>query len=183
MPLSADLLERKQTHFVLWHAKPAAAAPVLVIGEFQAGNPPSLVNIQRFSLAPVAGFTDLFAIAAADCGLNDGRVYHYFFETADGIQTTDPIAYTVDWRLLSNRLPPPFNTDDRQPAAVIKYRGGQLAACDPAGEEADFSGDPSPATLPPNNQLVIYEMPTAWSNVSATLDLDIGVARFGMYLP
>ena len=37
MPLSADLLDRKQTHFVLWHAKPAAAPPVLVIGEFQAG--------------------------------------------------------------------------------------------------------------------------------------------------
>ncbi len=126
----------------------------------------------------MAGFTDLFGIAAADCGLNDGWVYHYFFETADGIQTTDPAAYAVDWRLLSNPLPPPYTTDDRQPAAVIKYRGGQLVPCDPAGEEADFTGDPSPVTLPPNNQLVIYEMPTAWSNVSATADLDIGVGTF-----
>ena len=134
--------------------------------------------MKRFSLAPVAGFTDLFAIAAADCGLNEGWFYHYFFETAGGIQTTDPAAYTVDWRLLSNRQPPPFTVDDRQPAAVIKYRGGQLVPCDPAGEEADFTGDPSPATLPPNNRLVIYEMPTAWSNVSATVDLDIGVGTF-----
>ena len=177
MPLSADLLDRKQTHFVLWHATPAAAPPVLVIGEFQPGNPPSLANVKRFSLAPVAGFTDLFAIAASDCGLNDGWFYHYFFETT-GVQTTDPTAYTVDWRLLSNRLPAPFTTDDRQPAAVIKFRGGQLVPCDPAGEEADFTGDPSPATLPPNNRLVIYEMPTAWSNVSATADLDIGTGTF-----
>jgi glycosidase len=178
LPLSADLLDRKQTHFVLWHAAPAVAPPVLVIGEFQAGNPPSLGNVKRLSLTPVAGFTDLFAIAATDCGLNEGWFYHYFFETADGTQTTDPTAYTVDWRLLSNRMPAPFTTDDRQPAAVIKYRGGQLVPCDPAGEEADFTGDPSPAALPPNDRLVIYEMPTAWSNSSATLDLDIGVGTF-----
>jgi 1,4-alpha-glucan branching enzyme len=178
LPLSADLLDRKQTHFVLWHAKPAATLPVLVIGEFQPGNPPSLGNVKRFWLPQVPGFTDLFAIAAADCGLTDGWVYHYFFETDDGIQTTDPTAYTVDWRLLSNRLPAPYTANDRQPAAVIKYRWGQLVPCDPMGEEADFSGDPSPITLPPNHHLVIYEMPTAWSNVSATQDLDIGVGTF-----
>lgn len=178
MPLSADLLDRKQTHFVLWHTQPAATPPVLVIGQFQPGNPPALANLQRFPLAPVAGFPDLFAIAAADCGLMEGSVYHYYFEPADGVQTTDPAAYTADWRLLSSRLPPPFTTDDRQPAAVAQYRAGRLVPCDPGGEEADFTGDPSPATLPANNQLVIYEMPTAWSNVSATTDLDVGAGTF-----
>jgi 1,4-alpha-glucan branching enzyme len=151
---------------------------VLVIGEFEPGNPPSLGNAKRFPLPPVAGFADLFAIAAADCGLNEGQVYHYFLESADGVQTTDPTAYTVDCRLLSNRLPPPFTTNDRQPAAVTKYRAGQLVPYDPGGEEANFTGDPNPAKLAPNNQLVIYEMPTAWSNSSATADLDIGVGTF-----
>jgi pullulanase len=194
LSLSADLLDRKQTHFVLWHANsPAAAAaaipaaPVLVIGEFQAGNPPTLANGKRFPLAPVDGFTDLFAIAATDCGLNDGWVYHYWFETEDSdpsrtppqrVQCTDPTAFAVDWRLLAPALPAPFTTDDRQPAAVIKYRGGQLLASDPAGEEANFSGEPSPAILASNNQLVIYEMPTAWSNISEPDDLDIGVGTF-----
>lgn len=42
MPLRADLLSRKQTDFVLWLAKPPANAPVLVIGQFQPGNPPRL---------------------------------------------------------------------------------------------------------------------------------------------
>ncbi|MEI9815373.1 MAG: alpha-amylase family glycosyl hydrolase [Acidobacteriota bacterium] len=181
--LSADILEKKRTHFVLWHPKPTAAPPVLVLGEFQAGNPPSLINIQRFPLQPVDGFDDLFAIEAWQCGLNEGWVYYYFFETPDGSeQTTDPLAYTVDWRLLSNLQPLPFTTDDRQPAAVIKYRGGQLVACDPGGEESDFFGDPSPATLPANNKLVIYEMPTAWSKVSeptsGTADDETGVGTF-----
>lgn len=174
MPLSADLLDRKQTHFILWRPKTDAAAPVLVIGEFQPGNPPSLGNVKRFPLTAVDGFTDLFAIAAADCGLSEGSVHHYFFETAGGVQSTDPTAYAVDWRLLTHSA----NSDDRQPAAVIKYSGAKLVACDPAGEEADFTGDPSPATLAPNNQLVIYEMPTAWSNVSPTADQDVGVGTF-----
>ncbi len=178
MPLSADLLNRKQTHFVVWHPKLAAAPPVLCIGVFQPGNPPTLGNVDRFWLVREPGFTDLFTIPASACGLKDGWIYHYFFEAEDGIQTTDPTASTVDWRLLSNPLLPPYTSDDRQPAAVIKYSGGELVPCDPGGEEADFSGDPSPFTLPPNNQLVIYEMPTAWSNVSATADLDIGVGTF-----
>jgi pullulanase len=194
LSLPADFLDRKRTDFVLWHANsPSAAAastpaaPVLVIGEFQPGNPPSLANAKRFLLLPVPGFTDLFSIPAADCALNDGWVYHYWFETEDSdhrrdppqrVQCTDPAASTVDWRLLAPRLPAPFTADDRQPAAVIKYRGGQLIACDPAGEEGDFGGEPSPDTLPANNQLVIYEMPTAWSNISEPDDLDIGVGTF-----
>lgn len=187
MPLPADLLDRKQTQFVLWRAKPSATAPVLVIGRFQAGNPPTLAGAHRFPLAPVAGFPDLFAIAAADCHLQEGEVYHYWFEAEDSdpartppqrVLCTDPTALTVDWRLLAPRLPRPFTADDRQPAAVIKFRGGRLAASDPAGDEADFTGDPDPATLATNNQLVIYEMPTAWSRISQPEDLDIGVGTF-----
>lgn len=68
MPLAADLLDRKQTQFLLWHPKAGATAgPVLVIGQFQAGNPSTLASEQRFALSPVAGFPDLFAIDAANC--------------------------------------------------------------------------------------------------------------------
>src|SRR5580704_8545841 len=188
MPLSADLLERKQTHFVLWHAKASANPPVLVIGVFQAGNPPTLGSGQRFPLAPVAPFTDLFAIVAADCNLNEGWTYHYWFEADDSDPThpappqrilcTDPTAFTVDWRLLAPRLPAPFAATDSQPASAIKFRGGQLVPADPAGEEADFTADPGPAGLATNNQLVIYEMPTAWSNTATPGDFDIGVGTF-----
>lgn len=187
MPLPADLLQRKQTDFVLWHPKSSANTPALVIGQFQPGNPPSLANQRRFPLATVAGFPDLFAIPAANCNLTDGQVYHYWFEADDSnpartppqrVLCTDPIAFAVDWRLLAPRMPAPFTADDRQPAAVIKFRGGHLVPADPAGEESDFTGDPSPSTLPTNNQLVIYEMPTAWSRISDPSDLDIGVGTF-----
>src|SRR5579859_837044 len=136
MPLPADLLDRKRTQFVLWHPKPGATTgPLLVIGTFQAGNPPALANERRLALAPVAGLPDLFAIDAVDCQLTDGEVYHYWFEAEDSdpsrnpparILCSDPLAWTVDWRLRSPRLPSPLGSDDRQPAAVVKFSGGQL---------------------------------------------------------
>ena len=178
MALTADLLDRRQTQFVLWHPKPAPPAPVLVIGQFQAANPNAFVNSKRFTLALVAGFTDLYAIDAAACGLTDGQVYHYWFEVAGGVLCSDPAATTVDWRLRAPRRPLPSDPDDRQAAAVVKFRGGKLAPSDPGGEEIDFTGDPSPVSLPKNNNLVIYEMPTAWSRISEPDDLDIGVGTF-----
>jgi pullulanase len=185
--LPADLLERRKTNFVLWHAKPSGNPPALVIGTFQPGNPPSLVNQQRIPMTPAAGFDDLFAVAAADCHLTGGQVYHYWFEVDDSdaartpakrVLCTDPLAHTVDWRLRAPRLPLPFTMDDRQPAAVVKLSGGALVAADPGGEQSDFSADASPGSLPANNRLVIYEMPTGWSRISYPDDLDIGVGTF-----
>ncbi len=183
----ADILERKKTHFVLWRPTPGALPPILVIGQFQYGNTPTLIEIQRLPLAPVAGFNDLFALDATTCNLHDNQVYHYWFEVEDTspsgkpgtrVLTTDPFAWTVDWRLRTPLLPSPYSADDRQPAAVVKWKGQQLVASDPGGEEIDFSNDPSPATLPTNNHLVIYELPTAWSRPAAPGDLGIGVGTF-----
>jgi pullulanase len=183
----ADILERKKTHFVVWRPKPDAAPPVLVIGLFQFGNPPSLSGLQRIPLAPVVGCDDLFALEAATCNLNDGQVYHYWFEVEDTspfgkpgtrVLTTDPFAMTVDWRLRTPLLASPYSADDRQPAAVVKWSSNQLVASDPGGEEIDLTTDPIPATLPANNHLVIYELPTAWSRPAAPGDLGIGVGTF-----
>jgi hypothetical protein len=41
--------------------KSAAAPPVLVIGQFQPGNPPSLGSVKRFSIAPVAGSPEKYS--------------------------------------------------------------------------------------------------------------------------
>jgi pullulanase/glycogen debranching enzyme len=183
----ADILDRRKTQFVLWRPKPTAAPPVLVIGQFQYGNSPSMSGQQRIALTPVAGFDDLYALDAATCNLIAGQVYHYWFEVEDTsplgqpgmrVLTTDPFAWTVDWRLLTPRLGSPYSADDRQPAAVVKWSGDQLVPADPAGEEIDLSGDPSPQTLPANNHLVIYELPTAWSRPASPGDLGIGVGTF-----
>ena len=110
----AHLFELKKTAFVLWHPHNINPnPPTLVIGQFQAGNPPSLVNRQVF---PLTQKGDLWSIDATKCGLIDGQVYHYWFEVTDSsptrdgsrISCTDPTAFTVDWRLLAPQLPAPL---------------------------------------------------------------------------
>ncbi len=170
--LTSDLLQRRETHFALWRPSGVGNPPVLVIGIFEAGNPNTLANRREIQLTPLATSPGLWVIAAADCGLADG-IYHYWYRvenTEPGrpagqpIFCTDPFATTVDWRLLSPDLPAGFDKDtDRQPASVIQLHNGRLSAADPLGETASFSRDPRQDTLPPNNHLVIYELPTAWT--------------------
>jgi pullulanase len=184
--MASSLFELKQSRFVLWRPRTTQPAPRLVIGQFQAGNPPSLINVQSLQLALLPGESDVWAIAATQCGLIEGQVYHYWFEVTDSspyrnrqrIQCTDPLAYTVDWRLLAPRLPAPYSVDDQDPASVIKFANGQLVACDPAGETtapAALLGTTQAAT---NNQLVIYELPTSWSRINVQGDAEVGVGSF-----
>jgi glycosidase len=183
----ADLLARKRTHFVLWRPRHSDPPPALVIGRFRRGSPPRLVGERTLPLAPAAPHIDLWQIAAADCGLRNGRVYHYWFEVEDSspyraparrIRCTDPTAWTVDWRLRAPLLDVPYGEDDRDPAAVVKYEGGQLVPCDPGGESPDWSTDPPPAALPANNRLVLYELPTSWSRIGPEgAELDVGTFR------
>src|SRR5262245_13184089 len=182
-----DLLQRKRTHFVLWRPAITNPSPALVIGTFQAGNPPSFQLLNRLDLATSQVSADLWEIAAAACGLVDNRVYHYWFELMNAnpqtpspalILSTDPTASTVDWRLRAPLLLSPFTDDDRSPAAVIMWRNGQLIPCDPGGEEADWENDVPLDRLPANNQLVIYELPTRWSRIEAEGTISIGGGTF-----
>lgn len=182
--MSAHLFGIKQTTFVLWRPFATTPPPKLVIGEFHPGNPPSLTNQTAHDLGLLPGTTDLWGVAAAACGLVDGKVYHYWFEVTDSnpgksgsrILCTDPTAFTVDWRLLSPPLPSPYKDDDRDPAAVIKFKDGKLVPCDPAGETYNPA---VPVTAgQPNNRLVIYELPTAWTRMNVSGDPQIGVGTF-----
>jgi pullulanase len=180
-----DLLSRKSTHFVLWRPSTDATAPILVIGQFQSGNPPTLTAATRFSMTLAVGVTGLWEISAASCGLVDGTVYHYWFEVQStnpgrpggAIPCTDPTAWTVDWRLLPPPLAPPFIDEDRQPAAIVLFSTGLLQPSDPGGEQLTLADDPLANTLPPNNQIVIYELPTAWAH-TATGSVGIGTGSF-----
>ncbi|MGE0826644.1 MAG: alpha-amylase family glycosyl hydrolase [Candidatus Binatia bacterium] len=176
--MSSTLLQRKITHFVLWRPRITTPPPTLVIGQLKPGNPPTFVGEQHVALHPSALSADLWEIAAAECHLTNGEVYHYWFAVEDSnpykshdssspqILCTDPTAWTVDWRLLAPPPPGPYGENDRDPASVVKFRDGQLVPCDPGGEEADFSGDSPLASLAANNRLVIYELPTTWARVA-----------------
>ena len=182
-----DLLQRKRTHFLLWRPAVTNPPPALVIGTFRAGNPPSFEQVNRFDLAPSPMSPDLWEVSAAACSLVDGRVYHYWFEVTNAnpkvpsparIACTDPTSATVDWRLRAPLPPAPFDDDDRSPAAVIKWRDGELIPCDPGGEEPDWHNDGPLDALAENNRLVIYELPTRWSRIETEGTLSIGAGTF-----
>src|SRR5688572_29330801 len=130
--MTAHLFGLKQTAFVLWRPHHTDIAPRLV--KFQPGNPSSLAGRHQFDLQRRPEHPDLWAIDAAACSWTDGQVYHYWFEVTDSnpfrdgrrILCTDPMAFTVDWRLLAERLPAPYDADDQDPAAIVRFDGGRL---------------------------------------------------------
>jgi glycosidase len=178
----SDILTRRQTHFVLWCPSPLAAAPELVIGRLKNGNPPTFQQLARRTLQPamngVTPTAGLFELEPSALGLEDD-VYHYWFEVenkAPGgngrIQVTDPLASVVDYRLYA-----PANPSVLHPASVIAISGGRLVSRDPNGEipESTVAGFD---TLAPNNRLVIYELPTAWSRSSGSDEFERAVGTF-----
>ena len=184
--MSAHLFEIKRTAFVLWRPHNTQTAPALVIGRFAAGNPPTLAERQRLELEASPDHPGLWRIDAARCGLVDGQTYHYWFEVTDSspfrtgrrILCTDPVAFTVDWRLLADPLPAPYDTGDLDPASVVKFEGGRLVPCDPGGETVAPAPAVASGAAPPNNRLVIYELPTSWTRVNVHGDPQVGVGTF-----
>ena len=188
LALDADIFLLKETHFVLWRGRATTPPPRLIVGKLQPGAPVGFVQHLAVDLQPRSTATpDLWVIAAADCGLADGDVYHYWFEVTDmhpnrsgqRIRVTDPMAFMVDWRLLAPMpLGAGYTRDDQYPAAVIKFEQGRLVACDAGGETGELQGEPPIATLPPNNQIVIYELPTAWTRIGHDGGQERGVGTF-----
>jgi hypothetical protein len=182
-----DLATLKQDHFVLWRPYVATPPPKLVIGVFHPGTPPALTDYSIYDLSAQAD--DLWVLPASSIGLRDGQVYHYFFEVQDSnphqahitrMWVTDPFAWTVDWRLLAPTPGAGYSDDQRDPAAVVKYERGHLHPCDPGGEVIDWSQDDVHLSLlPPNQHLVIYELPASWTRRGdrGGFELDVGTFR------
>jgi 1,4-alpha-glucan branching enzyme len=185
--MDADILLRKADRFVLWRPAAITPAPALVIGRLELGAPVRLVDERTLPLVPATGFTDLWEIPLACCGLADGQVYHYWFEVGDShpgrprgtrMRVTDPTAHTVDWRVTGPRPAGPYSDDDCYPAAVVKVAGGRLVACDAGGETGDLAADTALERLSPNNRLVIYELPAAWTRIGSAGEREIGLGTF-----
>lgn len=185
--MTADIFEKTAKNFVLWRGAQTAPTPQLIIGQLGSGARATLVGEQRFDLQQSGAFPDLWLRPAGDCNLADGQVYHYWFEVTDShpgrsgkrIRVTDPMAFTVDWRLLAPRPPgPDYSDDDRYPAAVVSFSDGRLIPCDVGGETGQLPRDAPPTILPPNNRLVLYELPTAWTRIGAAGEHEVGVGTF-----
>src|SRR5689334_201292 len=100
--LASDLLQRRETAFTFWIPN-LRQRPVLVIGNFAAGNPNDLANRRDIRLVQDSTHSGLWAVTATDTGLSDG-IYHYWFQVENSnpvepaaapIFCTDPFATTV----------------------------------------------------------------------------------------
>jgi pullulanase len=185
--MPSNLLQRKQSAFVLWRVSNTTPPPKLILKRIQAGAPLTTIDSQDFTMKLVGGFTDLWEIPVQDCGLVDGEIYHYWFEvtvpspstTAGPVQRvhiTDPTATMVDWRLVA----PPANSVgfDAYPASVVRAQGGTLVPSDAGSVIGNFADEPAPEALPTNNQLVLYELPTTWTRQADAGGRDTGVGSF-----
>ncbi|MGH2351773.1 MAG: alpha-amylase family glycosyl hydrolase, partial [Chloroflexota bacterium] len=139
-------------------------------------------------MRPSAQFgSELWDLPANECELDDGQVYHYWFKVRDTnpydgatrvLYCTDPAAWTVDRRVLAPAPQAPEGVASGRPAAVVLYRDGRLLPCDPGGETVAWDGDTPLESLPPNNRLVVYELPTRWARSGEHGTLVVGTGTF-----
>ncbi|KAH7377991.1 putative alpha amylase, catalytic domain subfamily [Cadophora sp. MPI-SDFR-AT-0126] len=181
--MSYDLLERRKSKFVLWiPSQPEnPRPPQLVLGTFNPSPPATVATFNQAFHGPLtSSIKDLWELDPNDIqpALTDGT-YYYWFEIQDTspqnlgiVQVTDPIAYNVDYRVWR------LTGDKKQPASVIKFRDGKLWPCDRDGHEPGQVTIPSPETIPDNNHLVIYELPTSWARYSKVGDVEMDTGTF-----
>ncbi|MBD1927827.1 alpha amylase [Trichocoleus sp. FACHB-90] len=179
-----DLLNRKQTHFVLWRPGKIDPPPTLYIGNFQKNSSDEFANFQEFDLIQSKEFPEVWEIPAADCNLKNGQVYFYWFKVRDTdayhgkneiYYCPDPTAYTVDRRFIAPKGLSGEGSKD--PASVILYQDEMLIPCDPEGQTANWQGDTT-EKLQPNNRLVIYELPTRWTKINSDGEIPEGNGTF-----
>jgi pullulanase len=168
MDYQLDLLDRRHKKFTLWipGTIPNLRPPRLVLGIF-ADSFTELVRREMTQAPGIAALWELDPKEISNPALVDDQVYHYWFEVQDTspeadasiaslLLVTDPLTFTVDYRVQQTR---------QQPASVVKFRDGKLWPCAADGTEPVRSKTPDAASLdnlPGNNHLVIYELPTSW---------------------
>jgi hypothetical protein len=160
-----DLLQRRNEKFVLWtpgRSFEANSPPELEVGIYDVNATGSFTQSFRGPLV-LSALPDLWELdpKVIRPRLKDG-IYHYWFVLHDDspekigpMHITDPIAYTVDYRLTRN--------PNKQPAAVVKYRDMRLWPCDIDGTETIALPIPELESVADNNHLVIYELPVSWT--------------------
>jgi 1,4-alpha-glucan branching enzyme len=187
--MPVDLLSRKKTHFVLWRPSTSEPAPTLYIGNIQPNNLDRLQKLKEFPLKQSTEFPELWEVSAQECGLSEGQVYFYWFKVRNSdpydlanasqiLYCTDPTATTVDRRMSAPVPSESGGVASFDPASVVLYENGTLTACDPEGQTVDWEGDAPLDTLPVNNQLVIYELPTRWTRIGSDGQVVAGIGTF-----
>ena len=113
--MSADLLDRKATHFVLWRPRHMSPPPRLILGKLKPGNPPVFVGQRNLALQASPRESNLWEIPVTACALTDGDVYHYWFEVTDSnpYKTRSPAHPMHGSHGVDRRLAPPGTAGGR----------------------------------------------------------------------
>lgn len=174
----SDLMTRRRRGFVLWRPTRTAVPPRVLVVELNPGNPPTEVLVLDDPLIQSTAHPDLWErpIEGLSTPLLEGKPYHYWFIVSSDrpgaggapARCADPFARVVDYRL-----------GDGRPAAVVKLQQGQLVDCDPDGHAGESVRSQNLASLAPNNQLVIYELPSSWTRTGdeGHVERDVGTFR------
>lgn len=185
--MQVDLLTWKQTHFLLWRPGNTEPTPALYIGAYADLKTTQFEQFREIPLQRSPQFSDLWELAAQDCELVDGQVYGYWFKIRDTnayssthplLYCTDPFAYTIDRRFAAPAPTEPDGVASGDPVSIVLYQAGQLIPCDPEGQVVDWASDRPLSDLPPNNRLVIYELPTRWTRIDKDGDITVGKGAF-----
>lgn len=170
-----DIMRRRALGFVLWRVARVIPAPRVRVVTLVPGNPPSEVLVFEGALQQNQDFSDLWELPVTASGLQEGVVYHYWFlvmndrpgEPNTTLLVTDPFARVVDYRLGGS-----------MPAGVIKLQAGALVDCDPDGAVGVSALSPNLTLHAPNNQLVIYEVPSSWTRGATETGTERDVGSF-----
>lgn len=187
--MSIDLLNRKKSHFVLWRPAATQPAPTLYIGSADSQNLEQLTNLKEYPLHQSQDFPELWEVAAKECNLVEGQVYFYWFKIRNSdpydpantnqiMYCSDPMATTVDRRIFAPVPQESGGVASFDPASVVLYKNATLIPCDPQGQTANWEKDAPLNTLATNNRLIIYELPTRWTRITTTGQLEEGKGTF-----
>lgn len=164
--MPTDLMRRRRSRFVLWRPGVTDPPPRLVIGRFEEG---SFREHGTYPLLRDAEHPELWTLDPFVLGLDDGPV-HYQFEVTDTLRgegrlrVCDPFATCIDYRV-----------GGEEPAAVALLREGEIVPCDVDGTPLENV----PAwPLDSNSRIVIYELPTTWTQSTGEGPAEYAVGSF-----
>lgn len=193
LQVTEDIFTLRKTNFVLWRPARTVPVPKVYIARIEHDYINGKIHFDKtgeFELLQSSNFSDLWLLNLSQCNLVENTVYYYWFIVANSnpydsnevpLYCTDPFATVVDERFQASNMPVRETGQNQySPAGVFLYREGEMIAADPDKVEPDWENSSTSAImtqLPPNNRMVIYELPPMWSESEEIGDEEVTICK------